>query len=635
MSDYNINDSRQSEIEELQKRLTEIIDSDNNKKLQIKDLEIKNSELSKKNFEFQSHLQNLIIKMNLITQENSTLKLEIKKLQLSINSPGKIIASLGTTNKTNITTDNLLKEKSELKETNEKLILVLSERETELSNQKIDYENKINDLNTIITEQKAKINDLNNDMKDIQEQLNTKDKEIQKLEEEKISGINYNKLKVEYDLLKVNFEKMNQLYEDLQAKYNMYENENKNLNERVIKIEKAFSNLVKSGDQKVKDVNDLEIYNEINENLRTQITELQDGRDKMEKKNNETCLKHKQDYKNLEDKYLEFYEKNSELEQKIEDSQNTFINDTMKLNTEITNLNDKIREIEKERDSYKNKNENLLKELDNNSKNFQNLQNIMTKLREKDDIDITLIEERYIVLENVLELEKNEIVNTNRELINKVKILTQKNQLSSIGEGNNMSSNMTEYKEDMDNNLKLEIKNLSEENKLLQIKIKEQDKRLIQLQKKTDVLNIVKEENQTLKKNLNENNTNLQVIIKELTDKTNQLNEELLQSRKRTSLLRSKPNFRNEELKTKIDQQNMNKEIEKYQKEIELLKNENLTQQKKSKEEVDQLEAQISSLKAEIANAVFEKEDEVFKYKTLAKKYKDMLEANGILKKKQ
>ena len=634
MSDYNINDSRQSEIEELQKRLTEIIDSDNNKKLQIKDLEIKNSELSKKNFEFQSHLQNLIIKMNLITQENSTLKLEIKKLQLSINSPGKIIASLGTTNKTNITTDNLLKEKSELKETNEKLILVLSERETELSNQKIDYENKINDLNTIITEQKAKINDLNNDMKDIQEQLNTKDKEIQKLEEEKISGINYNKLKVEYDLLKVNFEKMNQLYEDLQAKYNMYENENKNLNERVIKIEKAFSNLVKSGDQKVKDVNDLEIYNEINENLRTQITELQDGRDKMEKKNNETCLKHKQDYKNLEDKYLEFYEKNSELEQKIEDSQNTFINDTMKLNTEITNLNDKIREIEKERDSYKNKNENLLKELDNNSKNFQNLQNIMTKLREKDDIDITLIEERYIVLENVLELEKNEIVNTNRELINKVKILTQKNQLSSIG-GGNMSSNMTEYKEDMDNNLKLEIKNLSEENKLLQIKIKEQDKRLIQLQKKTDVLNIVKEENQTLKKNLNENNTNLQVIIKELTDKTNQLNEELLQSRKRTSLLRSKPNFRNEELKTKIDQQNMNKEIEKYQKEIELLKNENLMQQKKSKEEVNQLEAQISSLKAEIANAVFEKEDEVFKYKTLAKKYKDMLEANGILKKKQ
>ena len=75
MSYNNINDSKQSEIEELQKRLTDIIESDNNRKLQIKDLEIKNSELSKKNFEFQSHLQNLVIKMNLITQENSRLKL--------------------------------------------------------------------------------------------------------------------------------------------------------------------------------------------------------------------------------------------------------------------------------------------------------------------------------------------------------------------------------------------------------------------------------------------------------------------------------------------------------------------------------------------------------------------------------
>ena len=36
----------------------------------------------------------------------------------------------------------------------------------------------------------------------------------------------------------------------------------------------------------------------------------------------------------------------------------------------------------------------------------------------------------------------------------------------------------------------------------------------------------------------------MQVIIKELTNKTNQLNEELLQSRKRTSLLRSNPNLK-------------------------------------------------------------------------------------------
>ena len=111
------------EILDLQKKLEELIESENIKKLQIKDLEIKNSELSKKNFEIQSYLQNLIIKTNLISQENSTLKLEIKKLQLGVNNPGKIISSLETTNKTNINIDNLLKEKSELKESNEKLII--------------------------------------------------------------------------------------------------------------------------------------------------------------------------------------------------------------------------------------------------------------------------------------------------------------------------------------------------------------------------------------------------------------------------------------------------------------------------------------------------------------------------------
>ena len=540
--DDNNHDQNKSEINDLKNRLAEIIESDNNKKLQIKDLEIKNCELNKKNFEYQSHLQNLIIKMNLIAQENSTLKLEIKKLQLSVNSPGKIIASLGTANKTNLSLDNLLKEKSELKETNEKLVLVLSERESELSKIKFDYENKINDLNNIITEQKAKINDINTDMNDIQEKLNLKEKELIKINEDNGNNVDFKRLKVDYDLLQKNYEQNKMLYDNLEIKFKIYEAENKQLNERVIKIEKQFFDLVNNKDPKFKDINDIEIYVSIDENLRAQINETQENKENLEKRYNESSVKNRKDYKALEDKYLELYEKNNELQKEIDEAQNNFINGTMKLNTEITDLTEKIKSVEIEKDEFKNKYENLLKDLEKNSKNFQNLQNIMTKLREKDDIDITLIEERFIVLENVLELEKNEIINTNRELINKLKILTQQN-----GAPGRPSQNINILdKDNGDNNLKLEIKNLTEENKLLQSKIKEQEKRLFQLQKKTDILNIIKEENQTLKNNLNENNTNFQVRINELTNKTNQLNEELLQSRKRTSLLRSKTNFGND-----------------------------------------------------------------------------------------
>ena len=471
--DENI--QKESDILNLKKRLKDLSESDNNKENQIKDLEMKNGELIKKNSEFQSHLQNSIMKMTLITQENNKLKLEIKKLQLSVNSPGKIIASLGTTNRENITEDNLLKEKTEFKETNEKLTLELSEREKELSKLKFDYENEINELNNIITEQKGKINDLNNDMNDMQEQLNSKDNELNQIKEGK-KTCDFQRLKIDYDLLQLNFEKNKELYDNLENKYNLYENDNKRLNERAERIEKAFSNLINGEKPKIKDINEFEIYNEISENLRDQITEIQNAKETLEKRYNATSVKSRKDYKALEDKYLELYEKNNELQKKVDDEQNNFINDTMKLNNEISELNDKVKLAEREKDEFKIKYENLLKDLEKNSLNFQNLQNIMTKLREKDDLDITLIEERYIVLENVLELEKNEIINNNRELINKVKILAQKNEKSG---SESKKSGLKENKEDKNNNLKLEIKKLTEENKLLQLKIKEKEKNLL------------------------------------------------------------------------------------------------------------------------------------------------------------
>ena len=413
------------------------------------------------------------------------------------------------------------------------------------------------------------------------------------------------------------------MYHNLENNFNLCENKNKELNERIVEVEKSFSSLVKNGDPKVKDINDLEIYIGINENLREQINEIQNSKEKLEKRYNETSLKNRKDYKTLEDKYLELYEKNIEMQKIIDDGKNNFMNDTMKLNNEISNLNDKIKFENKEKEEYKNKYDNLLKDLEKNLLNFENLQNIMTKLREKDDIDITLIEERFILLENILELEKNEISNVNSELINKVKIITQKKEFSARDQINSF----IEEKEDKDNDIKLEIKNLSEENKFFKQKIKEQEKRLLDLNKKTNILNIFKEENKTLKNNLNENNVNLQVIIKELINKKNQLNEELLQSRKRTSLLRSNPSY-------EINNENMKMEIEKYQKEIESLKNEIITQKIKDQEEIERIGNELSSLKTKNAADAFEKDNEIMKCKALIKKYKDLLESNGILKKK-
>ena len=622
----SVNNQNEEKYAKLKKRLSATTESDKNNKLKIKDLEIKNIELKKKNFEFQSHLQNLIIKMNLISQENSTLKLEIKKLQLSVNSPGKILASLGTSKKTNLSNDNILKEKSELKEENEKLILMLTDKESSLSKQKLDYENEINDLNKIITEQNGKINDLTNDMDDIQMQINTKEKEIKKLKDEKNQKMGtydpkeYKKLKIDYDLLIPKLEELKNINSSLQEKYNIIQNENKDLNNRVIKIEQSFNNFVQSNNPKLKSIQDLQIYNEINNNLRAQITEVQDSKDKLEESFNTMNLKFKEDLKTLENKYININNQNEELKKQVEEAQNTFITDTMKLNSEISNLNRQIKNFEKEKNDYKNKYDNLLKDLETNKNNFDNLQKIMTKLREKDDIDITLIEERYIILENVIEQEKNELINTNKELLNKIKFLNQINDFSGNG-APGLDPGINKNSSELD----LEIKNLKEENKFLQNKLKEQEKRFFEVQKKTEILNILKEENKMLKKNIKENEINLRKVINELTNKANQLNEELLQSRKRTSLLRSKPTFENLDI---------NNDIERYKQEIEKIKNENAIKEKKDKEEIELLEGQLSAIKAQFAEKEFNKDNEIMKYKNLSKKYRDMLESNGIIKKK-
>ncbi len=241
----------------------------------------------------------------------------------------------------------------------------------------------------------------------------------------------------------------------------------------------------------------------------------------------------------------------------------------------------------------------------------------MTKLREKDDFDITLIEERYIVLENMLDLEKNDLIAQNRELINQVRIL-------------NDNDNPTD-KESIDviSNLKSEIQNLKDENKLLQNKLKDKENQIIQFQKQLETLKILQQETQSLKQNIKENNQNFKKIIDELTAKSSQLSEELLESRKRTSLLRSLPKFNKEDVKMKVDNTMMSAEVEKYQKENENLKNEI----EHLREENQKLVNEISLQKAQIANDTFTKDSEISKYKSLTKKYKTMLEENGLLKK--
>ena len=495
------------------------------------------------------------------------------------------------------------------------MLLVISERESEIIKNKTISEKKLASLQETITELNAKISDCNHDLKDMQDQLNAKDKELQKIEENKNILSKYNLLKFEFEQYKKNTEKNKDINNLKKEKLNEVEEINKNLNQRVTKLENNFNELIRKGTIQVKDMNDLSMYVEISENLRSQIMEMQDKSDKFDRKFEEIIKNSQEENKKLEDKYLEQYNQCIELQKNIDYLQDSFVQGTVKLNTELSELKSKVFELENNRRLEEEKYKELLKNFEKSGENFVNLQKTMTKLREKDDFDITLIEERYIVLENMLSLEKNDLITQNRDLINQIK---------------SYDEDESNIKIDKNNNLKMEIKNLKDENKLLQNKLKDKENTIIQLQKKMETFKILQQENQSLKSNIKENNTNFQVIINELTTKSSQLSEELLESRRRTSLLRSIPKFKKEEVKMKVDNTMMSAEVEKYKKENENLKKEN----QNIKEEKSKMEEEYSMIKAQLANDTFTKDSEIFKYKSLAKKYKTMLEEKGIIKKK-
>ena len=605
-----------SEIEYLQNQLTESIENENNDKLKIKELEIKNSELEKKNFEYQSKIQDMITKQNIIKQEDSNLKFEIKKLKLGINSPGKVLSSLSSVFKgdisKNIKNEILLKDKIELKEENEKLLLEISEKESEIVKIRTIYEQKIDMLQKTISELYEKISDIKNELRETQDELNKKIKEYKKIEENKNIISKYNLLKLEFEQYKKNIEK-NKNIDDLHKEKRKDEDKiNKNLKERIIKIENNFSELIKKGTIIIKEVNNIDVYLELNENLRSEIMEMQDKSDKFEKKYEDLINEGKEDYKKMEEKYIEYFNKSIELQSNIDYLQNSYVRGTVKLNTELSELKSKVFELEKNNRLLNEKFNNLLANYEKVGDNLINLQQKIIKFREKDNFDINLIEERYIILENMLNMEKYDLITQNKDLINQVRLLTDN------GYNTNSEKNV-----DINDTLKMEIKNLKEENKLLQNKLKDKDNAIIQLQQKLNTFKILQEENQSLKASIKENNINFQEIISELTTKKKLISEQLLESRKRPSVIKCLPKFNKEE---KIV---MSAEIEKYKKENENLEKEISNLKDQNQRNIDEL----STLKTQIANDSFIKENEIFKYKSLAKKYRTILEENGLIKK--
>ena len=620
MSDEIIN-LKLSDIENLKIKLNTFRNEDNKQKLKIKELEDLINEKEKNISDLSTNFENSKIKINSLNEDIMNLKLELKKSELKFNNPIKILSVM----QKEINKNEIENEKAELKEINEKLILFISEKQNEFIKDKKENENLIIELNNKIIELSGKISDLEIEKLDLENLLKNKEKELMKNEENKNILIEFQKLNFEYEQLQIkliNKEEINKKNEQL---LEQYKKDNNNLKEKLNKIEKEFNNLIKSGKITIEEMTDLNCYIIINENLRDQIKSLEEENEIKEKNLISQIENLKENYKILDNKFLNSFNEKEELQKNLENIQTEFINGTNSLNKQISDLNDINNEL---KNNKKNADERIQKLLDyftNIQNDFKNIEETLKKNKEKDDFNIVFIEEKIISFENIMEIEKQDLIRTNNNLLNKIKFL-ENEKLSSV-----------DYLIDEENlnSHKLEIKNLNDEIKNLKKKIEEDEIIIENYQKNLEELKICQNQIKSLKSTLNDSNNNYQSIIQQLTEKLNLTNEELLNTRKKNNYLISLPKFSEDEINLRVEKIIMNNNYNKLKKENEFMKENIINKENKFNEEIQKYNDQISTLKAQYASENFNKENEIIKFKSLVKKYKDLCIKNNLIKQKK
>ena len=283
---------------------------------------------------------------------------------------------------------------------------------------------------------------------------------------------------------------------------------------------------------------------------------------------------------------------------------------TLELNKEMTAMKTTISTLNKQKDDLNRRINDMADSNDKLMSEFKNLQEMMMKMREKDDVDITLIEERYIVMENMLNMEKSDLITENRTLLNRIKLIEKNN-------------NCVDLLLDDDNSYKHEIKILSEENKLLQRKMKEMENTMDGYEKIAEENRVNIEEIKSMKNSIIESNAHYDKVIDELNKKINTISTELVEARKRTSVLRSSQCYSSRDMNSVV----------RYANEIEELKNELEEEKKKHYNEMKKAEEDIAKIKMQLAEDTFKKDDEIIKLKNTNKKYYTILVDKGLIKK--
>ena len=576
----------------------------------IADLQEKVMRLEKMNKDLRSKNEGL--KKNNIENNSTMNRMSLVGLRRKFTSQG----NFNEVQNDSVKLAEIIKEKDDLQEINEKMLDLLTDKELEnedllqqLENYKLemkiekeknlekiqnledkivalenskegsggafDIDDIINEYNNYKERIKKQINEYTKNEEDLKQQIEMKDRAIQRLNEE-IQGLELENLQL----------------------VNNSENTNKIKEKGFLEIEQ-----LKSENDKIK--RDMGFLEE-------KLKMAEDNAEKSNKFHENEIINYQ---KRIEDEQnnLKIYKENKAKEINLLKTEIT------KNNREISLCSKKIEMTEKMLDDEKQKNFMIQNKLDKKVKELQEMNEYTKKLLTNKENLLSQYEEKI----DEITKDKNNLVTQNKELLEKLK--TKNDENTGEGGGTNLAELINE-----DEDIKEELQHYIQENKLLNEEIKNlkeqlstQAKDLVDLNSLDKEIEKLKAQNEAL---MNDNKE----IKKELEEEKKKKEEDVIpQPRKREYTLMAL-----EKKKVTISKKAtlLENEIEKInlEKQLNALKKMKDDEKKDYEEQLEKIKLELAMLKVKNLNQTYEMESLLVKYRNTIKSIASQCKKKGI-----
>ena len=595
-----------AEIEELYETVNDdnVDVNDEDPEKIISDLQEKIARLEKMNNDLRSKNEGL--KKNNIENNSVMTRMSLVGLRRKFTSQG----DFNQVKNDSVKLAEIIKEKDDLQEMNEKMLDLLTEKELENE-----------DLMQKIENYKLEIK-LENE-KNL-EKIQSLEEKIEMLENSK--GINS-----AFDIDDI-INEYNNYKERLKAQVNQYSKNEEELKQQIEMKDRTIQRLNEEIQglelENLQLVNNSEADNKIKENEILEIEQLKAENDKIKREMGYLDEKLKLAEENAIKASKSHENEIDEFQKKVENEQNNLKLFKEEKSKEINLLKTEINRNNRDISIYAKKIENAEKMLDDEKqKNFMMQNKLDKKVKELQDMNeytkklLTNKENLLSQYEGKIEeitKDKNELISQNKELLEKLKSKTEEGNVGNLAEI---------IKEDEENNRE-EMQQYIQENKLLKEEIKDLKEQLSTQAKDLVDLNSLDKEIEKLKaKN--------EVLIKDNEDIKKKLEEEIKKreeesfnvprKREYTLINARKKNLtkKGTMLETNIDKIN-------FEKQLAALKKIKEDEKKDFEEQIDKISMELAILKVKYSNHQFESDSLLLKYKNTIKSISNQCKKKGI-----